>query len=120
MQTSKLYRTKRDQLIGGSGARRRIIQFFDAMEANEPLPAPENNDDWGRFIVIHEGRMYVADNGLPLMPYEEPFFAIGSGSDLAMGAMAMGATAVQAVEIANKFHTECGMGVDYLRAGEGR
>jgi hypothetical protein len=38
--------------------------------------------------------------------------AWGIGCDFALGAMAMGADAVQAVEITNKFSIHCGMGVD--------
>ena len=42
----------------------------------------------------------------------ESIYAIGQGSHFAYGAMAMGASAEQAVEVANKFSIYCGIGVD--------
>lgn len=42
------------------------------------------------------------------------FVALGAGAELAMGAMAQGATAIEAVVIASRFHAHCGGGVDWL------
>lgn len=38
---------------------------------------------------------------------ETPFYAIGAGGQLALGALANGASAVEAVEIACRFHAHC-------------
>lgn len=45
-----------------------------------------------------------------LMPYlcETPFFSLGSGSDIAVGAMAAGAPAIEAVRIAIAYCGTCG------------
>lgn len=45
---------------------------------------------------------YYNDGLLPSGPIDAPFFAIGSGGDPAMGALHMGATIEQAIEIAAK------------------
>lgn len=45
-----------------------------------------------------------------------PFWAAGSGADYAMGAMAAGKDAKEAVEIACRFDINCGLGVDVLMA----
>jgi len=47
-----------------------------------------------------------------------PFWAIGSGKDLAIGAMAMGATAIQAVQIAYHFDPHTDHQVDWLAFAE--
>lgn len=41
-------------------------------------------------------------------------WSAGSGGDLALGAMAAGKSAAEAVEIANRFEVHCGMGVDVI------
>jgi ATP-dependent protease HslVU (ClpYQ) peptidase subunit len=43
---------------------------------------------------------------------EDPFMAWGSGRDFALGAMAMGATAREAVAVACRFNVYCGNGID--------
>ena len=51
--------------------------------------------------------------GYPLpVPITEPFFAGGSGRDYALGAMAHGADAIEAVQIACRFDSMSGVGVD--------
>ncbi len=44
----------------------------------------------------------------------DPFTAIGSGSGIALGAMAAGKTAAEAVEIAARFDSGTGNGIDVL------
>lgn len=51
-------------------------------------------------------------------PVRQPIeltYAWGSGRDYAIGAMAMGATATQAVGVANRFSNECGFGLDEFK-----
>jgi ATP-dependent protease HslVU (ClpYQ) peptidase subunit len=45
---------------------------------------------------------------------EEKFAAWGSGRDFALGALAKGADAIEAVRIASRFCTSCGMGIDSI------
>ena len=51
-------------------------------------------------------------------PVNAPFYAIGSGKFLAMGAMEMGATAEEAVAVAIKYDTGCGGEIDVIRYAE--
>jgi hypothetical protein len=59
-------------------------------------------------IVEPDGQVTLYD--IDGQPYrmDAPFYARGVGSELAIGAMAMGATAEQAVEIACRYSTYCG------------
>ena len=45
---------------------------------------------------------------------EEPILAIGSGAEVALGAMYSGASAPRAVEIANQLLSDCGRGIETL------
>ena len=44
------------------------------------------------------------------MPIETPFFAVGCGSSVAMTAMKLGKSPVEAVELACEMVEGCGMG----------
>jgi 20S proteasome alpha/beta subunit len=54
------------------------------------------HEQWGRFLI------------------EDRFYAVGSGADFARAAMALGKTAVEAVELASRFDTSTGDGIDLL------
>lgn len=59
-------------------------------------------------IVLSRNGCVVWDEYLRPMPLEDEFTAIGSGADVALGAMHMGATAYQAVEAAIRFNAFTG------------
>lgn len=80
---------------------------------------------WARLVVVRMANGKMPDGSVlkkpqvvvfENMPVEveivDDFMAWGSGRDFAMGAMAMGAGAVKAVEVACQLDTNCGMGVD--------
>lgn len=80
----------------------------------DPLkwPAFQRTDEWSRLIVCQPSQVVEFEKEPEPQLVEEPFCAWGSGRDFAMGAMAMGATARRAVEVACRFNIHCGMGVD--------
>lgn len=68
-------------------------------------------------FVKPDSTVYVLESSLEedtkiykssVYPINEPYVAVGSGSSWAMGALAMGASAEQAIKIAIKFDTNCG------------
>lgn len=65
-----------------------------------------------------EGRVFLYEDSIwPSGPISTAnFYAIGSGSDFALGAMHMGATAGQAVEAAIRFDGNCGAPVRVIAA----
>lgn len=69
-------------------------------------------------MVKPSGGLFLADGGLYFSgPIECEYHAIGSGAKYALGAMAMGAGAIEAVEVAMKFDPHCG-GVVLAMAAE--
>lgn len=93
----------------------KLIGWYKAGAKPEEFPKLNKDTDYAMLIVVNrEGvRHYEAEPvGIPIT---DPFFAWGSGSEFAIGAMAMGASAIQAVEIASKHCSGCGRGVDHIR-----
>ena len=99
-------------LMGGSGDLAKVCQLFEWFEAHGPWdkpPAPpeackakENEDYTIIFIQKTTGKTWELDNGGQPHLLLSPFMAIGSGRQLALGAMEMGASAEQAVLAAIK------------------
>ena len=65
-------------------------------------------------LVVRKGerKLYQYDHSATPRIYEDTKVAFGSGKDFAFGGLAAGATAEQAVQIACRFSTYCGHGVD--------
>lgn len=79
-----------------------LLKWFFATAAGEnktPIPTFE----FDAMVVTPKAKIQVWDQRGVYEPISAPFFAVGSGSDFCMGAMEMGATAVQAVRAAIKW-----------------
>lgn len=74
------------------------------------------NDGRATLLVIENGRVKSYEEGPHPIELEDTFYACGSGRDYAMAALALGKTAVEAVQLACRFDTDCGMGWDVLYA----
>lgn len=73
----------------------------------------ENKDDWTRLVVgLGRGNVVLYAQLPVVVPVMDEFSAWGSARDFAVGAMAMGAGAHRAVEVAMQFDNTCGLGVD--------
>lgn len=77
------------------------------------MPPSQDKDNWSRLIVVEQNAScyYYEQFGQPINMLGE-YLAWGSGRDFALGALAMGADARKAVEVANQFCISCGMGVE--------
>jgi ATP-dependent protease HslVU (ClpYQ) peptidase subunit len=79
-------------------------------------PFAASQDDAGSAICIDgQRRIWLAWERLVWVRQFEKRWAIGTGCDYALGAMAAGATAAQAVRIAATLDTATGNGVQILR-----
>lgn len=112
---TKIWRGPHGAAIGITGDMARGLLLRKWFEDGADLaryPIDNNCDDWARLIVASSSGL-VCYERLPVpLPVESTFLAFGSGRDYAMGAMAMGADARQAVEVASRFCTGCGLGID--------
>lgn len=90
-----------------------MIEWWKAGADAKEWPPFQQTDDWARLIIFEPGeRPYCYERQPCKQPIFDRFAAWGCGRDLALGAMAMGANAVKAVEIASQFNIYCGKGVD--------
>lgn len=72
-----------------------------------------------RLLVCRNGKLFEYNNStLPTIYDHNQKVAFGAGKDFAYGALAMGATAAQAVSIACRYSTSCGHGVDTYESME--
>ena len=105
-----------DIVITGSGHMASVIAMRDwYMNGSNPDTFPNKlvmGDNYSELIVVSRAGLIRFEK--TYIPFEHGHnkCAFGSGKDFAYGALAMGATAEQAVSIANHFSIHCGMGVD--------
>jgi len=117
--TRKVWKRKSDgALVGGCGEVATLQRWAEWFLAGERGTAPNlgTDDDSASQMLVVRPNGKVEDHGrYGKAMYEAPYHAIGSGSDYALGAMAFGATARQAVAAAMK-HDHCtGSGVQYVK-----
>ncbi len=106
----KIYRTNRGDIVAASGGCGGIAKFIewlqgDRAERFDPKPF---TDSFGAILVTAEGQVVCYDDfGLPVDVIAD-YHADGAGRDFALGAMAVGASAEEAVRVAIKHSPHCG------------
>lgn len=118
-KVTKIYKV-RGNLIGFSGE----LDFAFAMKKwfedgadVEKFPKHQEDDNkWvGMLVITPDKRVLKYERSPVPMEFTEcDAMCIGSGRDYAFGALAMGANAVRAVEVACEYENSCGMGIDVL------
>jgi hypothetical protein len=68
--------------------------------ANKPQ---ENQNNLSAMIVFPLEGIHYTDNSYVVYKIDAPFHAVGSGSELAIGAMSAGASAKEALKIASQY-----------------
>ena len=113
--SSKAYETD-DEVYAIAGTLCRGLKFVDWLLAGGVDDAPKLKnttvvcmDKRSGTVTVYEGTDYA-------MPIEDTMYAWGSGGHLAIGAMAQGATPREAVQIANKWDCNSGLGVQEFRS----
>ena len=120
-ESSKAWYSKRykedECIITGTGLLAHIIQMKawyiqgGDVDSFRDLPCNRVAYSTSQLIVVRREGLYVFEGHHPVLRKEE-FCAFGDGKEIAMGALAMGATAKQAVLICNDFSLHCGKGVE--------
>lgn len=87
-------------------------EFGDTPQA---LPPPKLSAGTVALLIDASGDVgYLEEDAEALITIDAPFHARGSGREFALGAMAQGATAIEAVQVAARFDTKTGGGVDWI------
>lgn len=114
-KTTKIYRIN-GALIGICGHIEQALKFIEWRRNPDSKPTFEE-DTWDAIELTADGRMLYWSKELMPIPIEDEYYAIGSGSKFALGAMAMGATPSQAIKIAAIYDPSTGPDVQSLRLG---
>lgn len=98
------------QVIGAAcGSRGLCLKFRDWVAGGMDGDCPFEGADDGNGIIVTPEHVVCFGSSGP-WPVSQAYYAIGSGYQLAMGAMEMGATAEQGVQVAMKW--DCSTGGD--------
>lgn len=117
LSVEKLYRRSAGVILGFTGSLEQgllLADWYGAGADPDKWPVWQTPMDYTRLVVLnfHVGLLMEYES-LPVAQYRkfESPAAFGSGRDFALGAMAQGANAREAVEIASRFSVDCGLGV---------
>lgn len=121
--TTKIKRIEKGKfkgcLMGAAGSVSQglvMMSWFESGADPSFFPQYQDSDDTAaQLVVITKDKEILRFdfNPIPIVFHDDKY-AIGSGRDLAIGAMAMGADATRAVEVAIQFDTGCGMGINVI------
>ena len=113
--TTKIFRVK-DAVIAFTGdiaCGLILLDWYKDGCKKEDYPAFQTDkEDWTRMIIADKKGCRFYEKYPIAIEVEDPYSAWGSGRDFAMGALAMGATAGEAVKVASMFCLSCGGGTD--------
>lgn len=98
--------------LAGAGTMDQLVEVAAYLQSGEDRPRLPDDQE-SEFIVVrgHEA-FWLTWPYLREVRIREPFAALGSGAEYAIGALAMGADAKAAVEVAAQFDNHTGGGVD--------
>lgn len=111
----KIFRV-RETIIGMAGDAPLCEQYLEWVEGGEKPDVDEDAEI--DVLILTRNSLYFCSGNFTRMKIDDPFYAIGTGSQAALAAMHMGANPVQAVEIACKIDPSSGIdskGVDYIK-----
>jgi ATP-dependent protease HslVU (ClpYQ) peptidase subunit len=113
---TKIKKLDNGEIVAWAGRQSYALAFLDWYvngADKENFPEVQRTEDWTCFVIASkDGVKFYEQDYIPI-EIQDDFIAFGSGRDYAMAAMAMGATAIKAVEIASQFSDSCGLGVDW-------
>jgi len=119
--TTKIHRMENGDLCayaGDAAAGEELLAWFRSGADQARFPIDRRKDDpWASLLVIRKRPRAILKYETTPYPltFKDKTFAIGSGRDFALAAMACGRSAIKAVELAAKFDSGCGNGVDWER-----
>lgn len=96
----KIGTTSDGRVVGIAGAPGMMKPFIDWLQFGGDAPAYDRDDHFFAIVAYADGAASLYDRFMSEIKMSEPFHAIGSGKEIAIGAMAAGASAEDAVRIA--------------------
>ena len=116
MTTTKMRRLKSGEIAAWTGSQECgliLARWYEEGADSHRWPEfQKDKENWTRLIIVSSEGAFFFEMQPVAQVVEDQFMAWGSGRDFAMGALAQGATAKEAVAIANRLCTTCGLGID--------
>lgn len=113
---SKIRKLKNGEVLTGYGYLSEVfalMRWYEAGAVKEDWPSFQTKEDWSGLIIMSpEGKITYYEYTPHPHTLKEKIYAWGGGAELALGALAAGASAKEAVLIASKYQIGCGKGVD--------
>lgn len=120
-EETKLYRSPYNGIIGFAGdadySSVFLEWYYERGYDRSSFPSIPKHGDFVALLMEDDGQLFISssdDKGKFFMRHHE-FYAVGAGAQFAMGAMAQGATAEEAVALCIKHCAECGGEVQVMR-----
>jgi ATP-dependent protease HslVU (ClpYQ) peptidase subunit len=115
-ESSKIKRLSNGDIVAWCGCIDAGLILCDWYEQGTDFPFDVKDQALTDLVVVTKRQCFTYCQSPHPHKIESKFMAWGAGSDFAIGAMAMGATAREAVKIASKHCSACGMGIDWYEA----
>jgi ATP-dependent protease HslVU (ClpYQ) peptidase subunit len=101
-----------DFMVGFAGTASDIIGISSFFSKPDKFEKPVFIDTIMGLVLTEKGELFVFDaDPLKWIKIKSQFYAIGSGANIAMGALACGKTPQEAVKLASKYDSYTGMGI---------
>jgi len=92
-----------------------LLKWYEAGACPKTFPKERDEKEaWGTLVVVGRDGCFFYERYGVAIPVENTFMAWGCGREVALGAMEMGATAMEAVFVASKWVNGCGFGCDWF------
>lgn len=113
---TKVFRGPDGSLLAAAGTSYACELLGKAHECGEKVPSEALKDaSVSALVAKPDGRLYHITDTDPALEIHREWFAQGSGADYALGAMAVGATAEEAVAAAIACSNTCGGPITAMR-----
>ena len=101
---------------GGMASGLRLVKWIINGEKPEEYPDCQKDDNQycHALFITSEKKILRYERQITPIEIEEPFFAVGTGRDFAMAAMALGKTSREGVLLASRYDENCGRGFDEM------
>lgn len=114
-QKIKIARNAAGDLAGAAGNSAVCQQFLEWFSSGEKHEPPEFDEELGNGLIVRADGTIELYMKHGVSKSTADFYSLGSGYQIALGAMSMGATAEIAVRKAMEFDTESGGNVTVLK-----
>lgn len=116
----KLARSPYGTIAGAAGRTGICVRFRKWIEGglSGDFDPKSDESDFGAILAEPDAPVMRMQNDGVMVQIDGPFHAEGTGEGLALGAMAAGASAEEAVRIAIEYDAYCGGPISILRLGE--